>query len=82
MYKIELSQTAEKQFYKLEKELQIRIISTLNRIRIRPYSHIKKLVNSPYFCLRVGDYRIILDIKEEKLLIFVIELGHRRRIYK
>ena len=82
MYKIELSQIAEKQFYKLEKEVQIRVLSTLDRIRIRPFSHVKKLVNSSYFKLRVGDYRVILDIKEDKLIIFVIELGHRRKIYK
>jgi len=66
---------------KLDKEIQIRIISTLERIRVRPYPHIKKLVESPYFRLRVGDYRVILDIKENKLLIFVIEVGHRKKIY-
>jgi len=82
MYLIEFSQTAEKQFYKLEKQIQIRVISTLERIRIRPHHHLKRLVGSPYFSLRVGRYRVILDIKEEKLLIFVIEVGHRSNIYK
>ena len=82
MYFIEFSQTAEKQFYKLDRSVQARIISTLERIRIRPYPHVKKLVGSPYFRLRVGEYRVILDIKEDKLIIFVIELGHRRNIYK
>ncbi|MDD5086545.1 MAG: type II toxin-antitoxin system RelE/ParE family toxin, partial [Candidatus Nanoarchaeia archaeon] len=59
-----------------------RIVSTLKRIRIRPYSHIKKLVGSNYFRLRVGDYRVILDIIENKLIIHVIEVGHRKNIYK
>lgn len=81
MYEIEFSKTAEKQLYKLDKEIQLRAISTLERIRIRPYSYAKRLVNSPYFRLRVSDYRIILDIRESKLLIFVIELGHRKNIY-
>ena len=82
MYEIEFSKDAEKQLYKLDKEIQLRVISTLERIRIRPYSYVKRLVNSPYFRLRVSDYRIILDIRESKLLIFVIELGHRKNIYK
>ena len=82
MYSIEFSKTAEKQLYKLEKNVQLRIISTLERIRVRPYPHVKKLVSSPYFRLRVGEYRVILDIKEDKLIIFVIEVGHRRKIYK
>ncbi len=81
MYNIEFSKIAEKQFYKLEREVQSRIISVLERIKIRPYNNVKKLVGNPYFRLRVGDYRIILDIKETKLIIFIIEVGHRKNIY-
>ncbi|MFH1211316.1 MAG: type II toxin-antitoxin system RelE/ParE family toxin [Candidatus Woesearchaeota archaeon] len=82
MYSIEFSKTAEKQFFKLERKAQTRIISVLDRIRIRPYSHVKKLVGSSYFRLRVGEYRVILDIRENRLVIFVIEAGHRSDIYK
>lgn len=82
MYKIELSKIAEKQLYKLGKEIQERIIVTLERIRVRPHAFVVKLVGSPYFRLRAGDYRVILDIQENRLIIFVIELGHRRNIYK
>ena len=82
MYEIEFSLIAQKQLYKLEKDIQERIISALERIRIRPYTHIKKLVGIPYFRLKVGKYRVILDIKEKKLLIFIIEIGHRKKIYR
>ena len=81
MYSLVYSATSLKHLKKLDKEIQIRIISTLERIRVRPYPHVKKLVESPYFRLRVGDYRVILDIKENKLLIFIIEVGHRKKIY-
>lgn len=82
MYSIEFSKLSEKQLYKLEKSEQIRIISALDRIRIRPYPYISKLVGSPYFRLRAGDYRIILGIREDRLIILVIEIGHRKNIYK
>jgi mRNA interferase RelE/StbE len=82
MFNVELSKNAEKQLYKLQKETQVRIVNSLERIRIRPYHYIKKLVGDPYFRLRVGKYRIILDIKENKLIIYVIEIGHRKNIYK
>lgn len=82
MFEVEFSQTAEKQLYKLNKDIQKRIISALERIRIRPYPYVKKLIGCPYFRLRIGDYRVILDIKEDKLIIFVLEIGHRRNIYK
>ena len=82
MYDIEFSKIAEKQFYKLEKNIQLRIISILKRIKIRPFNHVIKLVGSPYFRLRVGNYRVILDIKEDRLIILILEVGHRRSIYK
>tara|TARA_Y100000296_G_C5064230_1_gene201481 strand:- start:367 stop:618 length:252 start_codon:yes stop_codon:yes gene_type:complete len=82
MYDVELSKIAEKQLYKLNKDLQIRIISTLERCRVRPYVHVKKLVSSSYFRLRVGKYRIIIDIIQNKLIVFVIKIEHRKKIYK
>lgn len=82
MYFIEFTQTAVKQLSKLEKQSRKRIVSTIERCRVRPYNHVKKLVDSPYFRLRVGDYRVIMDIRDSKLLIFVIEWGRRKEIYK
>ena len=81
MYSIIFNPFAEKQLKKLENNLQRRILDVLNRIRIRPHHFIKRLVGSPYFRLRVGDYRIILDIQNDKLVIVVVELGHRKNIY-
>ena len=82
MYNIEFTQLAEKQLKKFDKIVQKRIINSLKRIRIRPYPYIKKLVGNPYFRLRVGHYRVILNIKDDKLIILVLEIGHRKNIYK
>lgn len=30
---------------------------------------------------RIGDYRLIVEIKEEQLIILLVEVGHRREIY-
>ena len=82
MYKVIFSQKAEKQLDKLERKTAERVILTLERIIIRPQAYVKRLVGCHYYSLRVGDYRLILDIQEDKLIIFVIELGHRKNIYK
>ena len=82
MYELIYSDEVLKQLKKSDNILKKRIIATLERMRFRPHSYTKKLVGSPYFSLRVGDHRIILDIQDNKLIIFVIELGHRRNIYK
>ncbi|MGM5483375.1 MAG: type II toxin-antitoxin system RelE family toxin [Nanobdellota archaeon] len=81
-YEITFSDFADKQLSKLSLNVQDRIISTIKRCQIRPYSHVKKLVGSKYFRLRVGDYRVIMDIIDNKLIIHVVEVGHRKNIYK
>jgi mRNA interferase RelE/StbE len=82
VYELEFTGTFRRQFSKLEKLIQQRIVTALERIRIRPDYFVKRLVGSPYYRLRIGHYRIILDIKQDKLIIIVMELGHRKNIYK
>ncbi len=81
MYTLLLSQNAEKELKKLEKNTQLRIINALERIRIRPEVHITKLVGETAYKFRVGDYRILIDIDNNKLFILVIKIGHRKNIY-
>lgn len=82
MYEIIFSDKAERQFFKLEKSLQKRIANVLERVRIRPEAHTIKLVSDPGYKLRVGDYRVIMDIDKGKLIILLLKIGHRKKIYK
>jgi len=82
LYEIIFSQKAKKQLFKLEKIIQERIIAVLERIRIRPEAYITKLIGDPGYKIRVGDYRVIMDIDRTKLLVLVIKIGHRRNIYE
>jgi len=81
MYEVLFADVARKQLGKLEKSEQKRIISAIERIRIRPYDFVKRLVGEPYFRLRVGDYRVILDIKNDVMTIMVLYVGHRKNVY-
>lgn len=81
-YKIIFTDKSLRQLKKLEKDEQDRIIRALERIRIRPEVHITKLVGDPGYRLRVGDYRIILDMEKRKLFILILKIGHRENIYK
>ncbi|MBS3056829.1 MAG: type II toxin-antitoxin system RelE/ParE family toxin [Candidatus Aenigmarchaeota archaeon] len=82
MYSVVFSELAIKQLKKLEKNLQKRIISTIERCRIRPHAYVKRLVGSPYFRLRVGDYRVIVDIRNNELKVHIIQIDHHRKVYK
>jgi mRNA interferase RelE/StbE len=81
-YEIIFSDTSLTQLKKLEHSIQERIIKSLERIRIRPEAYVTKLVGDPGYRLRVGDYRVIMDIDKQKLHILVIKIGHRKNIYQ
>ena len=82
MYELVYSSNALKVLEKLEKNVQERIISALERLRIRPEScDIKRLVGMPGYRFRVGDYRVIFDIDKNELKILVLKIGHRKNVY-
>jgi len=82
MYEIIISSKAKDQLKKVDNITRNRISAIIERLKIRPYSYVKRLVGTPYFRARVGNYRIILNIQNDKLIIIVIEIGLRKNIYK
>ena len=80
-YEVLFSDLALKQLRKLDQEARQRIIATIERIRVRPDAYVKKLVGDEGYRLRVGNYRVILDLDNEKLIILVLRIGHRRNVY-
>ncbi len=81
-YEIIFSDKALRELKKLEKNTQERIIAALERIRIRPEVYVTKLVGDPGYKLRIGDYRVIMDIDNKQLKILVLKVGHRKNVYK
>jgi mRNA interferase RelE/StbE len=75
------SDLALKQLRKLDQEIRQRIIAMIERIRIRPDDYVRKLVGDDGYRLRVGNYRVIMDLDREKLIILVLRIGHRRNVY-
>jgi mRNA interferase RelE/StbE len=47
----------------------------------RPYGY-KKLKGEDAYRIRVGDYRIIYEIDDGKIIVTVVSVGHRKDIYK
>lgn len=81
-YEIIFSASAYKELSKLERKDQERIVFALERLRIRPERYVTKLVCDPGYRMRTGQYRVIMDIDEGKLIILVIKVDHRKKIYK
>jgi len=86
MYKIEFSNLAGselKKIYAIEKKLYFRLISAIEALRINPFQgkKLKGRLKGDY-SLRVGGYRIIYTIHRDRLAIYIIDLGHRKEIYR
>ena len=86
-WKVELDETAEREIDKLDHQIRTRILKfLLGRVAAldNPRSIGEALKGSKlgdFWKYRVGDYRIICDIQDEKLLILTLRVGHRRQIY-
>ena len=81
VFEIIWSDSAGRQLKKLDRLVARRMFEKVGELREKPHRFVQKLVNSPYYRLRVGDYRVILDIQEAILRILVLKVGHRESIY-
>lgn len=82
VFEIVWSDSAARQLKKLDRTIARRIFAKVGELRENPFPHVRKLVNSPYYRLRVGDYRVIMDIVRGELRILVLKVGHRESIYE
>lgn len=77
---------AQKQFAKLDKNTRVRIIASLDRLReAYPVGDIRKMRGyDDLWRLRVGDYRIVMqiDLVTSIITITVIRVGHRKEVYR
>ncbi|MEW6036437.1 MAG: type II toxin-antitoxin system RelE/ParE family toxin [Candidatus Micrarchaeota archaeon] len=81
MYNVLFSKSAERDFFAQTTEVQGRVAGVLERISIQPYRYVRKLSGTDVYRLRVGKFRIILDINEESKTIEVLRIGKRDEIY-
>ena len=81
VYEIIWAESASRELGKLDRVLARRLLEQVERLREAPKRSLRRLVGVPYYRLRVGDYRLIVEVIEERLVILVLKLGHRRTVY-
>lgn len=86
IFHVVFSETAQKELKKLDKYTQKIILLWLNKNLEgcdNPRIHGKPLTANRVgqWRYRIGDYRLIAKIEDERLVILVIKLGHRREVY-
>lgn len=81
-YEIIWSIKATGQMRSLDRSVAKRIHEKVGQLYQNPERFVEKLVRYPYYRIRVGDYRVILDIKHESVRILILKVGHRSKIYE
>ena len=82
MFKVLFSDRAKKDLFQLQTDTAKQIKQRLKYFSENPLNYAKKLKETTLgtFRFRVGDYRIIFDLVEDKIII--LRIGHRKDIYK
>ena len=75
------SSRSVRQLKKLDKKQARKIRDAILEITENPFIAVRRLFDSAFFRMRLGDYRIIMDLQQGKMIIFVVEVDHRRRVY-
>ena len=83
-YAIEVSATAEKQLRKLDSTALGRIVKSIKELASdpRPRGCRKLHGYEGVYRIRTGNFRMIYSIEDQKLLIIILKVGHRKTIYR
>jgi len=83
MYQVVIEKQAQKQLAKISLPYYQNIVEALQNLAANPLPHgYKKLKGRPGLRIRIGVYRIIYNINENILTVFVLSIGHRKDIYE
>ncbi len=85
-YQVQITEKILKKLERLPKKDQQRIVEAIDTLVEDPRPDgCKKLKGNrkpPSYRIRAGNYRIVYSIQDEMLLILVLEVGHRKDVYK
>ena len=86
MYRIEFSRSSARELervYRVDRKLCLRLIAAIESLKDNPFQGKKLRADlKGDYSLRVGDYRIIYTVNSARLIVYIIDLGHRKAIYR
>ena len=83
-YRIEIKRGARKRLVSLAAPIAARISEAIDALAVNPRpTGCRKLVGTDQiYRVRIGDYRVVYEVQDSRLLVLVIKLGHRRDVYR
>lgn len=83
-YHVAFTRSADKQLQRLPTATQRRIVLAAEALADdpRPPGSVKLAGEANAWRIRVGDYRVLYEIRDRQLLILVVRVGHRKDVYR
>jgi mRNA interferase RelE/StbE len=84
MYRVVSTKPFAKALEKIPQNWQRRIISKIREVAVDPYApnnNLTKLQGRGGYRLRVGDWRVIYELEDERLVMLILNVGPRGDIY-
>jgi len=84
VYDIVFTKQAHRSFQRIPHKIALRIRSKLEQLAADPYTqnqNVTKLQDRAGYRLRVGDWRVIYEIRTKQLIVLVLKIAHRGEVY-
>jgi mRNA interferase RelE/StbE len=83
-YTVVIVRTAQRAIAQLPGAMRSRIVRAIDTLVSvpRPVGCAKLAGSANRYRIRVGDYRIIYDVRDGELIVLVVKVGHRRDVYR
>jgi len=82
MYELKFDKKATDFLNKLEKDIKERIWNRIQQCKLNPFHYLEHLEEIEGFKLRVGDYRVIIDVDRTNQILHILKIGHRKNIHE
>lgn len=84
LYIVKFTPHAARSFRKLPRDVQTRVSPSIELLKEnpRPPGSEKLKGADDAYRIRVGDYRILYEVRDKELVVYIIETGHRREVYR
>lgn len=85
-YTIQFVKSARKEFERLPAKIREKTAEALNLLAQNPYSELLKIKKMKgavdLYRIRLGEYRVVYELRNDRLVVIVIKVGHRREVYR
>lgn len=84
MYRISFTSAAARDIRSLPHEVARRVVRAIEKLAENPRPNgVRKLEGSdPLYRIRVGDYRVIYDVRDDEIVVVVVRVRHRKDVYR